>query len=499
MYKIVRAIRILSFLFIIGMYGCYEDLGNYDYTDIPKTELKGLQEKYSVYALVDVLRIPIEVTPADREYEYTWYVFKANSSENDTLGTTKDLEYRVELLPENYTLAYEVKDKKTGIATIQTAELSVQTALTSGWYVLKSENGKTDVDVFSDLGKAEDVIASNNDGMKLEGNARDLAFFMTYAVPKEDGAGYMNKPVMFALTDKDACVIRTSSGDVVNDFDNLFYDVPQRAPQACFGNGQGIYLVNGGGLYSIYAMSSNTGKFGLPKLGDHRLSEHAIFVTGTGVTPVPLFFDEISSSFCTGNSFGDELVSLSNTPIAGLAKPVPSVNNMGADLLYLDRDKLGRIYALVKKGEHNLMLRMLAYYVNRRTNNPVYQCDTLNADSPLLTADYRAMNRSNTIIYFSKGNTIYSCNMDNNYEVREQDIIPEGEEITWMEQVSFEYNYLPNTRFNHLCVATYKAGKYKLYYYNLQAGNLVKNPEFVEGQGRVGAVRYVLQELYQPN
>ena len=47
-----------------------------------------------------------------------------------------------------------------------------------------------------------------------------------------------------------------------------------------------------------------------------------------------------------------------------------------------------------------------------------------------------------------------------------------------------------STVINKLAVATFDGSRYKVYLYNIQAGNLQADPEILEGEGKVGALIY---------
>lgn len=57
-----------------------------------------------------------------------------------------------------------------------------------------------------------------------------------------------------------------------------------------------------------------------------------------------------------------------------------------------------------------------------------------------------------------------------------------------MEQVKLNSS---TKTFDHIVVATYDENNYKVYLFNVQAGNLQSNPEVLKGTGKVGDVVYV--------
>lgn len=121
-------------------------------------------------------------------------------------------------------------------------------------------------------------------------------------------------------------------------------------------------------------------------------------------------------------------------------------------------------------------------------NNPAKKCDTLIDDGTkgLLQADFWASSQNNNIIYFSKEHEIRSCNIDANYVEKNQRTLPSGETVTYMRHLKTS-----DGKVNKLAVATFDGSRYKVYLYDIQAGNLRNDPEILEGEGRVGAMIYI--------
>ena len=68
----MKQLYIIGFLlFFSGLCGCYEDKRNYDYTETFEITIDSLKESYTLYALVDTLRISPEVSPVNAEYDFT--------------------------------------------------------------------------------------------------------------------------------------------------------------------------------------------------------------------------------------------------------------------------------------------------------------------------------------------------------------------------------------------------------------------------------------------
>lgn len=103
----MKQLYIIGFLlFFSGLCGCYEDKGNYDYTETFEITIDSLKESYTLYALVDTLRISPEVSPVNAEYDFHWCVYQTNvqgyAPKLDTIATTRELVYPMTLDPGSY-------------------------------------------------------------------------------------------------------------------------------------------------------------------------------------------------------------------------------------------------------------------------------------------------------------------------------------------------------------------------------------------------------------
>lgn len=134
------------------LFSCAEDLGNYDYRDLTEPDITGGASEISVL-LYDKLQLNPELgsqefTP-DR-YAFEWKVLAATGSgEAIVIGDTRNLDYRVELIPGLYTLYFTVTEKATGVFWQKSYSLQVNQVTSEGWMVLCSEGGRVRLDMIS--------------------------------------------------------------------------------------------------------------------------------------------------------------------------------------------------------------------------------------------------------------------------------------------------------------------------------------------------------------
>ncbi len=479
----MKYIIIISSIFLWAnlLIGCYEDKGNYDFKEIFEVTIDSIEESYSGITLIDTLKINPVVTPSDVEYDYWWGIIKPGQGATlDTICHTRQLNYHLALEANDYTLVFMATEKKTGISRIVRSALRTTTPLSKGWYVLHSQGGVTDLDLFTKDGKAENIIAVNN-GKGLRGEARNLNFSRYYYLWNETYEFYMQGNTLFAFASEDCASIRLSDGAIVYTFDELFYERPVVSdPQDMWFTYSEGYMINDGKMYTIYNLSENSGRFGGMVAGDYRLASHHVNAGSN-----PLLYDEKNSSFITISAMDNRVTTFKDTG----AQPV---NHMDADLLFMG-PRGDYAWALMKKKSENvyMMLNLLAYYsYNYDYSNPTVRRDTLDLDLDIIHADKWATNTRNNIIYFALGNTVHSCNIDAGYQERLQENVKLSaqESVTYMRHLNFSSSA---ESFEYLAIGTYDGSDYKLYLHKIQAGNLQADPEVLKGKGKIGGVIYV--------
>lgn len=255
-------------LAIVGLLlmSCFEDKGNYSYTVGEQITVSGVEKEYLRYFMNDRLVVRPEVcsTDPDARFEYLWTI-SAQGRLGDTLTLDKVLDTLVNWEPnQNYTLVLAVTNMNSGYTVYQEAELIVGTPYSWGWYVLKDDGQQTDIDLYSEQGKLSNILFAVN-GQNLKGKAQKLSFIASHQVFDEEQNKYTAQKTLFALTDRDLLGIDISRAGINRTYENIFYEVPEHPrPQMMFETMMCSYFLNDGKVYSIFNMSDNSGKFGLP-------------------------------------------------------------------------------------------------------------------------------------------------------------------------------------------------------------------------------------------
>ena len=445
------------------------------------------------------LNLSPKIYPENREYDCFWGVANKNNQYSiiDTLSYNRDLNYVVTLNTGSYTLRFCAKDKETGIFSYTEYNLSVETDMSTGWWVLKKNENGTDVDVYTEEKKIENVVYSYN-GKTLMGKPVDLAYTNNYFVFDASTDTDVNQSVVFLGSEEDLMAIDLFTGKVLRTYEDLFYEQPaQRKIQGIFKGASDVHLIADGFLYTmpISRYTPHYRQFIIKHEGDYQLSPYRVASGWSN----PMLFDEAASSFCIADRGAADL-------IYGKPEASPSHSNLNMDLLYLGGRTTSTSggengYALLKvKGEEKYKL---AYIDATRSSSDLSSssadrhCIVLDMkDLPntleLLKSDIIAQSQDNDIMYFVKDNQVYSCHLETFEERLQTTGLSAGETITYMEYTKFMQPYNDTSQwFDYLMIGTKTADGYKLYFHPIQAGTLQQAIKVFEGKGEVKRAIYI--------
>lgn len=468
--------------------GCYSDQGNYTYKDIDSVEVKvsGIESSYVVRTF-EVLNITPTITPNNEEYECYWGVYPSTETsinKMSIISKDKNLSYAVTLKPGSYKLRYSAKNKKTGVLSYTEYDLTVETDIVKGWWVLKEKNGNTDIDIHTSLHSFSDRIATTS-GQPLAGTPKNFLYAGNWQRLDSIGEGSEKRytsvvtPCVFVASDKDLKVLDYYTTETIGTFESLFkMNYPAiKKPEDIFFASYYISLLNDGKIYSIRTVgNSATSFFSDPLLGTYKLSPNK----AVSYYWQPLMYDETSSSFCTYSTIDNYIQFYKDLPSFKL-------NYLDADLLFFNHRKMVNspewAFALLKSKTSK------EYYMYKFNSLPgrkkpvVIQVDTLKEDKRMFHAERYAYTKSYNQVFFTSGNDIWSCDFAD-YSEKKQISVPQGESITLIETLVPEVA-AGTVAPVYFVLATQIGDKYKLYIYNIQAGNIADLVSIYEGTGKV--------------
>ena len=489
-------------LAIVGLLlvSCFEDNGNYRYTTGEQITVSGVEKEYLRHFMNDRLVVRPEVTSTDPEarFEYLWTI-SSQGRLGDTLTQDKVLDTLVNWDPNlNYTLVLAVTNTNSGYTVYQEAELIVGTPYSRGWYVLKDDGRQADIDLYSEQGKLNDILSFVN-GQNLKGKAQKLSFIANHQVFDEEKNKYTAQKTLFALTDQDLLGIDISKAGINRTFENIFYEVPERPqPQMMFETMMSSYLLNDGKVYSIFNMSDNSGKFGMPaNLNggyDYRLSKHAYCDYFNDL----LVFDELSSSFYTTTYYIGSLLGIKDGQDTEM-----TCSHNNKRLLYMGNKELymGTTAYAVMEDKNRSDIRMISRLdLSNRSSYISISNDTILPTEKAFKAERFALSQTEEVLYFVADGKLWARNIAGKHGLEtEQFTIPSGETVSFLKYLKYKEEGID---YNYVVLGTQVGDRYKIRFFaKLSGGNIDPRPELVlprEGEsasGHAGDVLYVSPKM----
>lgn len=484
----MKRILLIVALVALCFTSCYEDLGNYDYNPIAPIELSGFESEYTVYSMIDQLDIvPQFAEKENSDCVWTLFLNGLPQAKVDTLSTEPDLHHKVVESSGSYTLALTIENRKTGDRQVFQSTITIQTEFSSGCYILKEVDGKTDVDLItSKQALAENILDVNN--TRLEGSPRSFIVCPDINYVTEEGEPQERVKTVWITSDKDARMLSLETMRPVYDLQSMFYDVqPDESPRnmALTANNL-VYFSNNGCYNCALLIPTAMHKFGYPMevknstSGESKTCSCAKYLVNS--TSYSMFYDEQNERFLIAQ-YGN-LNHFSNYD--RYYRPTYSPNNMNSDLLYMGKmawwgyalmyDKTAQQHVIYKLET----LRYESY--GAELCSPLLEKKVVSESAQLLKGETFGHNLNSTFFYYSIGNTLNMFSYDTMQE--QSDILPGLEGKISMIKHLQGYN-ATGQRYEYLAVATSLNGRYKLYFCPMLAGkpDLTKEAKIVEGEG----------------
>lgn len=489
---------------------CIDDKGNYDYEDASTVfppVISGLPKDTTIQQGTDlVLTAGKHFSVANDDpgrYTYTWSITEATTAgflpTRTYIGNEENLNYPVKLAAAEWTLTLQVWDKKLDLYTkAQTTLNVVASPLDRGWYILKDQDGYTDVDYITNGGKIyADVLAPTDH--RVKGTAVKMAYQSGryYHVQKNaDGTSttLSNQKVLHILTTEDMQTFNAKDLQLFKRFNDQFYTAPaQCAPQdidvaSSMGD---LFFLNAGQMYSIYGMSANIGKFGGAKVGD--LDLYPCMINNASDE---LVWDRKSRSFLSGKSSGTTFTPFT-TPAPDASLPA-SLSAMPYDMVKMCAGQGGNYsedygFALMKStaDSRHYLAHLRFDYSGQYATYPIMTWLEVPQGSTLLEGECMACPASGEFVYYSIGNKIYTYTNAQGIANRDhmQLTLPEGEKVTYM----FNFRSTYGTIYNNLAVLSQTPTGYTLRIYEPQGIDIEElKPEPTAVYSGKGNARYVM-------
>lgn len=503
-----------TFLLVTLFVSCTEDKGNYGYVDekdIIDVSFSGIADRYEV-VLGDTLQInPIlgELN-TNQKHEYLWYIVTRKAL-NGKMPIRKKLSENVNLNAvingvdaTTYTLYLQVTDVKTGVFVQDSTTLVVQESdISSGWYLLKEQDGMTDIDyikltnnkIYSNLLKDYSI----NGDVRLEGSPVAISYQISgyYHNIADEETGTVTTTaltrIIHVASTKDVRTYQRGNFTLYKDFKEQFYDAPAVSrPQSLFSN-SGMFFLNDGELYTTTTALKGIGKYMPARINGGNLSSHMLMWNGYA-----MLYDESTRSLCYGNN------SFSSTTISPFTDKVVdgsviSSSNMNYELIAVPTS----LSNATSNSVRTLLMRSVIdnnYYTVDITLDgksgfdcPLGTFKRVAQDSKVLQSSIFASQRSMIEFYFAVDNSLYYYDHNSLTDAKREVKILDYPSNEIISNISHQRTTAKNMALN---VFTYdkNTDTWKMYIHSIPSDNTVTintTPEAVfSGKGKVKGMFY---------
>lgn len=311
---------IISALFLTVLcQSCYNDNGNYNYSEVPEIviDTTGVNRNYSYFNVSNgdeiIVRLSVKYDyPEDLTYAWllTPYPYQTvvvgNTTQYpapDTISTSLNLEWKVNLEPGGYRYYFEVRDKERGLSSSIYPNLYnninvVAAGSFTSLMCLQEFNGNTDIGrfysslalVFTSTATTNPHFYSEKRGEMIPGKPSVIGYC------SRTGANYY-----YAFTDMVGYRLDYNEFMVMEDFNDMFYSSPV-LDAGCYVyessvNRQELFI-NNGKLHVLNNNQSNDRKFSSAVAGVYDAFPYiTLKSSGVNANPLCVVFDKLSKSF----------------------------------------------------------------------------------------------------------------------------------------------------------------------------------------------------------
>lgn len=485
------------------MFSCIDDDSTYaDGNKAIKLELGGLEKSYNVVSFSnDELQLSPTVSTSfaedDMEYIWSYYDVAKNNASNtysgdtllcDTISHDRNLAYSFNLIDGTYRLLFSARSKSTGYTQTIGTDIVCASSLSRGFCVLKENaDGNTDYDLYNPTyGTVTSDVLKSYQGKALKGKPRciDVIYQMAYINDENDEQSGAN---MLCITteDNDYQVVRALDCKTIFTEDNIHYEfVPNEIPYRFVRGVLTEYFFTNNGVYNCYAYDAMPGSGVLGAYNGNGGSVH--MVSCSGAYNSILYWNNETSSF--------EFVDFN-----GSVFPVASdVDGYETEALNLNCIACGQssfgdeILYFLMQDRSNPAKKYVYFFAADFGGATLTDVRPLAADAPFANAERYAVNgQTAAMAYYLKDNKVYTYNLVDGTDADKEltfNGLPSGEKISYISNRYFS----GGKDFDYFIVGTQTGDTYKVYMYNMIAGEPVGEPEVTfSGKGKLNRIVYV--------
>ncbi len=531
----IKNVILLSF--ILFLMSCYDDKGNYDYSEMAEIKIENLPETLEILGGIEhivaqpkvISSLEGEIKDGNPNFEFSYKLELKGGSQlyNEAwvdLNPSKslNLDTLISIPSGNYVVWFAVKDKRSSIEYSTTFDVKVTSSTYEGWLVLcnEGEGKRVRMDMISVI--SADRIEPAYDLLSLLGlpDLKEATKIGFYPAPVQTG------DVIYLMSEEgtyklDQNTFETS--DMYNIYTTDFIVAPsdpyesivEYMPLAHMGppTARAIFTVSNKG--NVYALVTATGAaFEMPintsvrgKSPEYRVAPYVgiSMVRYPGNSTAALFYDIDNKRF-VGWSFKSPTTNDINqilTPV-----PNPEVGKLfdfktGMDLVYMEGTSYsnGLVYAILQ----NASGKRVIYGINMSGAGFVQESIYENLNAPDFDkATVFAFHSQFPYMFYGVGNKVYLHNLGTNTTYEMTNVgLNANEEVTMLKFNLYHNNYWwpePTEEFMarqyELMVGTYdnsvsgvNGGKLGFYKVDGMNNSITKRVEY-SGFARIKDVRY---------
>lgn len=505
----MKKIYLLLPLVLLALVSCFEDEGNYKYHAVDDIVIEGIEKSYSNNSYNgEVLHISPTIKTNYTDLEYEWWMWDPKKEESYTgwdenapvyeaelIGTEKDLNYEVNCPIARYTVMLKVKSKSNGYFNTATTQFDAETKFARGFYILKeTDDGNTELDMFNrDNELMPNLLTAVGYG-PMKGKPRFLSMVQSNGMADEQDNYLVARTACVTTENNDIAFYNTENMEKVHDNSDVVEGGLKagQIPYTAFSYSMSNFFLWSGGVNLVYIadMMPTSGIFYIPASATGA-STH---VMGYGDMEI-YYWNEQRQSIDNANAYSwgppVSIYDENKFSTKGMECIACGSSNTAAKGYWILKDKDGKRYiyesGFPSKEEEAEGAPKDIWGTRKRTE--------LAADSKLAQATEFAVNElSSNVLYYAYNNKVYSYNLTN-YTDSSQPFnlkgISDGETITYL---SYQYQDYPNDtdyNFTHLVVGTQQGDTYRLYMYNIVAGEPQELVRTIEGKGKMKMCVYI--------
>lgn len=369
----------------IAFTACYDDEGNYNYLTqeqlesqlikIDTTGMGGARFTFShTYNIGDVISMSPKVQyehPENLKYSWIVYPYPYSAVEvgnasvypvPDTISHNLEINWKVDMNAGRYTCHLLVEDQERGLS----ASMKMGTYFTvnksnklKGVYILSEYDGQTDIEYYS----SKLCLIYKGDNSIPNYYSKELGHGMLPGKPKFI---YWGKDYYYVFTEENGYRLNFAGLQLMEEFNDMFYDVPNFNPQMMRYINNCEFLINDGKLHVLYVSKGNDRKFSAPISGDYTASAFLSNDTRASWWPTPgaigadqIIFDEKNLKFRPYFPQDVEVGEFRPT----IAEAYVDANHIPAKPIVIQGGNGGQTYAIVPVNGVPYLYRMQFYDV----------------------------------------------------------------------------------------------------------------------------------------